>query len=157
MTCSDLCDPMLWSVLWLRNVQTVFVILPRKDYVYDEIQESFQKTDSGNAVTTVYATANFPAKQSDSLWYSTIKFQKSSDKADDEALALKPSSSACEYATVNYSLSPTYCTLSQSPSSKESLYSTVTKAQQQRGKISPVGKWWSDFNVVVFNTILLIL
>lgn len=82
-------------------------------------------------MTTIYATANSCTNQSDSLCYSTIKFQKISDKAGGEALVPKPSSSACEYATVKYTVNPTYSTVSQSSSSKEPPYSTVTQAQQQ--------------------------
>ncbi|XP_051272278.1 polymeric immunoglobulin receptor-like isoform X14 [Dicentrarchus labrax] len=44
----------------------------REDYVYEEVQDYVQKPDSGNAVTTIYATANFPTNPSASLHHSTI-------------------------------------------------------------------------------------
>uniref|UniRef100_A0A8P4G698 Immunoglobulin V-set domain-containing protein n=1 Tax=Dicentrarchus labrax TaxID=13489 RepID=A0A8P4G698_DICLA len=96
------------------------------DYVYEEVQVYVQKPDSGNAVTTIYATANFPTNPSASLHYSTINF--SSDKAGGEAVILKPSSSACEYSIVQNSQSPTYSTVSEpSRSPEDPLYSTVNK------------------------------
>ncbi|XP_026205827.1 uncharacterized protein LOC113155358 isoform X2 [Anabas testudineus] len=101
----------------------------REDYIYEEIQENFQNTNSGNATTTIYATANFPTDQSDSLCYSTVQFPKSSDKA--EALLPKPSSSICDYVTVKYTVSPTYSTVGQLSSSAQPLYSTVNQPQQQ--------------------------
>ncbi|XP_051251050.1 CMRF35-like molecule 8 [Dicentrarchus labrax] len=98
----------------------------REDYVYEEVQVYVQKPDSGNAVTTIYATANFPTNPSASLHYSTINF--SSDKAGGEAVILKPSSSACEYSIVQNSQSPTYSTVSEpSRSPEDPLYSTVNK------------------------------
>uniref|UniRef100_A0A8P4K1W9 Immunoglobulin V-set domain-containing protein n=1 Tax=Dicentrarchus labrax TaxID=13489 RepID=A0A8P4K1W9_DICLA len=107
-------------------VHTVFFILSWKDYVYEEVQVYVQKPDSGNAVTTIYATANFPTNPSASLHYSTINF--SSDKAGGEAVILKPSSSACEYSIVQNSQSPTYSTVSEpSRSPEDPLYSTVNK------------------------------
>uniref|UniRef100_A0A8P4KPD1 Immunoglobulin V-set domain-containing protein n=1 Tax=Dicentrarchus labrax TaxID=13489 RepID=A0A8P4KPD1_DICLA len=88
------------------------------DYVYEEVQDYVQKPDSGNAVTTIYATANFPTNPSASL----------SDKAGGEAVILKPSSSACEYSTVKNSQSPTYSTVNEpSRSPEDPLYSTVNK------------------------------
>ncbi|XP_044039615.1 uncharacterized protein LOC122870041 isoform X2 [Siniperca chuatsi] len=102
------------------------------DYVYEEIQQHVQKPDSGNAMNTIYATANFPTNPSDSLHYSSINFQSSSGRAGGEALILKPSSAACEYSTVKYSQSPTYSTVNQpSRSSQDPLYSTVNKPQSQ--------------------------
>ncbi|XP_051272268.1 CMRF35-like molecule 8 isoform X10 [Dicentrarchus labrax] len=100
----------------------------REDYVYEEVQVYVQKPDSGNAVTTIYATANFPTNPSASLHYSTINFKNSSDKAGGEAVILKPSSSACEYSTVKNSQSPTYSTVNEpSRSPEDPLYSTVNK------------------------------
>ncbi|KAI3369579.1 hypothetical protein L3Q82_024392 [Scortum barcoo] len=102
----------------------------QEDYVYEEIQERVQKPDSGNAMNTIYATANFPSDPSASLHYSTINFQSGSDKAGGEALLVKPSSSACEYSAVKKS--PTYWTVHQpSRSSEGPLYSTVNRSQQQ--------------------------
>ncbi|KAI3369839.1 hypothetical protein L3Q82_024421, partial [Scortum barcoo] len=89
-----------------------------------------QKPDSGNAMKTIYATANFPSDPSASLHYSTINFQSGSDKAGGEELLVKPSSSACEYSAVKKS--PTYWTVHQpSRSSEGPLYSTVNRSQQQ--------------------------
>ncbi|XP_045885516.1 polymeric immunoglobulin receptor-like [Micropterus dolomieu] len=109
----------------------------REDYVYEEIQQPVQAPDSGNEMNTIYANANLPTNPSASLHYSTINFQSSSDRADGEAVILKPSSAACEYSTVKQN--PSYWTVNQpSSSSEEPLYTTVNKPQQHRAKISPV-------------------
>ncbi|XP_035518071.1 uncharacterized protein LOC118328434 isoform X2 [Morone saxatilis] len=60
----------------------------REDYIYEEVQER-PETRLRNAVTTIYATANFPTNPSASLDYSTINFKNSSDKAGGEAVILK--------------------------------------------------------------------
>ncbi len=94
-------------------------------------------------MNTIYATVSFPTNPSDSLHYSTINFHNSLDKADGEALILKPSSAACEYSTVKYSQSPTYSTVNQpSRPSEDPLYSTVNLPQQQWGKIRPLRDLW---------------
>ncbi|XP_045884556.1 polymeric immunoglobulin receptor-like [Micropterus dolomieu] len=101
----------------------------REDYVYEEIQQPVQAPDSGIEMNTIYANANFPTNPSASLHYSTINFQSSSDRADGEAVILKPSSAACEYSTVKQS--ETYSTVNQpSSSSEDPLYTTVNKPQQ---------------------------
>ncbi|XP_071351512.1 CMRF35-like molecule 1 isoform X4 [Trachinotus anak] len=109
----------------------------REDYVYEEIQEHLPKPDRGNAMDTIYVSVNLPTNPSASLHYSTINFQNSSEKAGGKTP--KPSSSACEYSTVKTIQSPTYLTVIQpSTSMEDTLYSTVNKPQQQKGKIHPV-------------------
>uniref|UniRef100_A0A3B4WVF6 Immunoglobulin V-set domain-containing protein n=1 Tax=Seriola lalandi dorsalis TaxID=1841481 RepID=A0A3B4WVF6_SERLL len=99
-----------------------------KDYVYEEIQKCLPKPDTGNAMNSIYVTGNFPTNPSASLHYSTINFQKSSDKAGGEALVPKPRSSACEYSTVKIIRSPTHSTVVQpSTSTEDALYSTLTR------------------------------
>uniref|UniRef100_A0A8C9YR05 Immunoglobulin V-set domain-containing protein n=1 Tax=Sander lucioperca TaxID=283035 RepID=A0A8C9YR05_SANLU len=100
------------------------------EYIYEEIQEQPHNPDSGNAMNTMYATANFPTSPSASLHYSTVNFKNRSDKAGAEILLTKPSSSACEYSTVKNSQSQTSSTVNQ-PSSEDPLYSTVNKSRQQ--------------------------
>uniref|UniRef100_A0A8C9YN48 Immunoglobulin V-set domain-containing protein n=1 Tax=Sander lucioperca TaxID=283035 RepID=A0A8C9YN48_SANLU len=100
------------------------------EYIYEEIQEQPHNPDSGNAMNTMYATANFPTSPSASLHYSTVNFKNHSDKAGAEILLTKPSSSACEYSTVKNSQSQTSSTVNQ-PSSEDPLYSTVNKSRQQ--------------------------
>uniref|UniRef100_A0A8C4GZX5 Immunoglobulin domain-containing protein n=1 Tax=Dicentrarchus labrax TaxID=13489 RepID=A0A8C4GZX5_DICLA len=120
------------AVLLLLLFVIILILIYKRellpDYVYEEVQVYVQKPDSGNAVTTIYATANFPTNPSASLHYSTINFKNSSDKAGGEAVILKPSSSACEYSTVKNSQSPTYSTVNEpSRSPEDPLYSTVNK------------------------------
>ncbi|XP_067442358.1 polymeric immunoglobulin receptor-like [Thunnus thynnus] len=104
----------------------------REDNVYEEVQERLQETGSGNAVETIYATANFPTNPCASMHYSTIIFQSSTDKANGEALIPRPSSSACEYSTVRNSQSPIYLTVYKlSKTSEDPLLLTVNKTQQQ--------------------------
>ncbi|XP_042262222.1 polymeric immunoglobulin receptor-like [Thunnus maccoyii] len=104
----------------------------REDNVYEEVQERLQETGSGNAVETIYATANFPTNPCASMHYSTIIFQSSTDKANGEALIHKPRSSACEYSTVRNSQSPIYLTVYKlSKTSEDPLLLTVNKTQQQ--------------------------
>ncbi|XP_041817693.1 uncharacterized protein LOC121624125 isoform X3 [Chelmon rostratus] len=103
----------------------------REDHVYEEMQECVQMPDSGNAVNTIYATANFPTNPSASLCYSTINFQDTNNKAGGEALNLKPRS-ACEYSTVKHSPSQTCSTVNEpSRSLQDPLYSTVNKTEQR--------------------------
>ncbi|XP_063766850.1 uncharacterized protein LOC134882822 isoform X2 [Eleginops maclovinus] len=89
----------------------------KEDYIYKEIPERPQKPDS----------AVFPSNPSASLHYSTINFKSVSGEAA-EVLMTKPSSSACEYATVK---DTQIATSSDGPSSEDPLYSTVNKTQQQ--------------------------
>lgn len=106
-----------------------FSILLWKDYIYAEIQEPVQNPDSGDAVNTVYATANCPTNPSASLHYSTITFKNCSKEAGGDELIVKPRS-ACEYSTVNYSVSSVYSTVNNlSGTSQDPLYSTVTNKQ----------------------------
>ncbi|XP_060897593.1 uncharacterized protein LOC132977167 [Labrus mixtus] len=97
-----------------------------EDYVYEEIQERITNPDSRHATKTVYATVDFPKNSSASLHYSAISFQRSSGNAGGEGLTLKPSSSACEYSSVNQS--PSAANQASRPS-EEPLYSTVNKNQ----------------------------
>uniref|UniRef100_A0A671UAG4 Ig-like domain-containing protein n=1 Tax=Sparus aurata TaxID=8175 RepID=A0A671UAG4_SPAAU len=100
-----------------------------KDYIYAEIQEPVQNPDSGDAVNTVYATANCPTNPSASLHYSTITFKNCSKEAGGDELIVKPRS-ACEYSTVNYSVSSVYSTVNNpSVASQDPLYSAVTNKQ----------------------------
>ncbi|XP_044203729.1 polymeric immunoglobulin receptor-like isoform X2 [Thunnus albacares] len=104
----------------------------REDNVYEEVQERLQETGSGNAVEAIYATANFPTNPPASMYYSTIIFQSSTDKANCEALIPRPSSSACEYSIVRNSQSPIYSTVYKpSKTSEDPLLLTVNKTQQQ--------------------------
>ncbi|XP_044040271.1 uncharacterized protein LOC122870256 [Siniperca chuatsi] len=99
----------------------------KEDYVYEEIQQHVQKPDSGNAMNTIYATANFPTNPSDSLHYSSINFQSSSGRAGGEALILKPSSAACEYSTVKYRILSTQQSTSQSRNEERSALSGINE------------------------------
>ncbi|KAL3059279.1 hypothetical protein OYC64_011240 [Pagothenia borchgrevinki] len=101
----------------------------REDYIYEEIQERPLKPDSGNAINTIYSTANFPTNPSASLHYSTIYFRNGSGEAA-EVLMTNPSSSACDYSAVKDGEIPTYSNVNQ-PSPEDPLYSTVNKTQQQ--------------------------
>lgn len=99
-----------------------------QDYVYEEIQDHVRNPDSETTTMTVYAAANLPTNPSDSLSYSTINFQKGSDRAGGEQLLLKPSSTACEYSGVR-TRRPGPDQPPRSP--EEPLYSTVNKPRQQ--------------------------
>uniref|UniRef100_A0A3B4U4Q9 Immunoglobulin V-set domain-containing protein n=1 Tax=Seriola dumerili TaxID=41447 RepID=A0A3B4U4Q9_SERDU len=126
-------------LLLLLVLISILIYKRKRDYVYEEIQKSLPKPDTGNAMNSIYVTGNFPTNPSASLHYSTINFQKSSDKAGGEALVPKPCSSACEYSTVKIIQSPTHSTVDQpSTSTEDALYSTVNKPKQQQGKISSV-------------------
>ncbi|XP_035858104.1 CMRF35-like molecule 8 [Sander lucioperca] len=113
-----------------KNKRNAAAAQHKEEYIYEEIQEQPHNPDSGNAMNTMYATANFPTSPSASLHYSTVNFKNRSDKAGAEILLTKPSSSACEYSTVKNSQSQTSSTVNQ-PSSEDPLYSTVNKSRQQ--------------------------
>ncbi|KAI9546638.1 hypothetical protein NQZ68_024536 [Dissostichus eleginoides] len=100
-----------------------------EDYIYEEIQERPQMPDSGNAINTIYSTANFPTNPSPSLRYTTINFRNGSGEAA-EVLMTNPSSSACDYSAVKDGQIPTCSNVNQ-PSPEDPLYSTVNKTQQQ--------------------------
>ncbi|KAK1900866.1 CMRF35-like molecule 6 [Dissostichus eleginoides] len=101
----------------------------REDYIYEEIQERPQMPDSGNAINTIYSTANFPTNPYPSLRYTTINFRNGSGEAA-EVLMTNPSSSACDYSAVKDGQIPTCSNVNQ-PSPEDPLYSTVNKTQQQ--------------------------
>ncbi|KAF3855804.1 hypothetical protein F7725_016527 [Dissostichus mawsoni] len=91
------------------------------DYIYEEIQEHPQKPGSGNAITTMYSTANFP---------QTFCLAANGSGEAAEALMTNPSSSACDYSAVKDGQIPTCSNVNQ-PSPEDPLYSTVNKTQQQ--------------------------
>ncbi|XP_047439765.1 uncharacterized protein LOC125007171 isoform X2 [Mugil cephalus] len=100
----------------------------KEDFVYEEIEERFQKPDSQNTMNAVYVTVGHPTNDPALLHYSTLHFQNSADKTGGEALIHKPSSSACQYSTLKYNNTPTASTIYQPLTlDQDPLYSTIKK------------------------------
>ncbi|XP_025763395.1 uncharacterized protein LOC102080165 isoform X1 [Oreochromis niloticus] len=98
----------------------------KEDSAYEEIQERLQTP--GNAVDSIYVTAGRYTDVT-SLHYSTINFQSHSQEAGGEEV--NPSTSACEYSTVDFRKRPDNSTVTQpSRPAEENLYSAVNELEQ---------------------------
>lgn len=75
----------------------IFHRIQLQDSAYEEIQERLQTP--GNAVDSIYVTAGMHTDVT-SVHYSTINFQSHSREAGGEEV--NPSTSACEYSTVDF-------------------------------------------------------
>ncbi|XP_047439768.1 CMRF35-like molecule 8 isoform X2 [Mugil cephalus] len=104
----------------------------KEDFVYEEIEERFQKPDSQNTINAVYVTVGHPTNDPALLHYSTVHFQNSADETGGEALIHKPTSSACQYSPLKYNNTQTSSTIYQpSTPAQDPLYSTIKKPRQQ--------------------------
>ncbi|KAL3067211.1 hypothetical protein OYC64_017026 [Pagothenia borchgrevinki] len=92
---------------------------------YEEIQMPNQQASSGNALTSVYATAHPPE---DSLHYASVNFQVDSDLAltDKNTDTNKNVSLASDYS----SISPSQGLTHPPPLAEQNVYSTVSKSKQ---------------------------
>ncbi|XP_026022119.1 CMRF35-like molecule 8 [Astatotilapia calliptera] len=100
----------------------------KEDSAYEEIQERLQTP--GNAVDSIYVTAGMHTDVT-SVHYSTINFQSHSREAGGEEV--NPSTSACEYSTVDFRKRPDNSTITQaSRPAEENLYSAVNELEQIR-------------------------
>lgn len=98
----------------------------KEDSAYEEIQERLQTP--GNAVDSIYVTAGMHTDVT-SLHYSTIDFQSHSQEAGGEEV--NPSTSACEYSTVDFRKRPDNSSVTQaSRPAEENLYSAVNELEQ---------------------------